>query len=273
MKFLIYSFFKTYCDLTKIGIVCFVLFIAFFSYILSLDYWDQLSFDTLIVFLTGLYFICSGAFILNQAQEWRLDQKMKRTQNRPIPCKIISPFQGCIMAFGFIFFGCALLFLLKPLTAGLAFLTVVLYNGLYTLYWKKYLKYGAVLGALPGAFPSLIGYSLGDQNLFDSECLYLFLLLFVWQMPHFWSLAIKYKKDYERAGLPILPVLDGSERTLYHIGFYILAYVGLALISPLFLTVGLMYVFFLLPLTVILLYRFYEYFYNPLPMDCVFSLG
>ena len=216
-----------------------------------------------IVFLLGFYFVCSGGFILNQAQEWPLDQKMKRTQKRPIPLGKVSPFQAYILAFVFLIFGFGVLFLLKPITAGLAVLTVILYNGFYTLFWKKYFKYGAVLGAVPGALPAVIGYSLGENSIFNRQCVYLFLLLFFWQMPHFWSLAIRYKEDYKKAGLPILSVLSGEGKTLYQMGFYMLAYIGLALISPLFLRTGLMYIVLLLPLIFILLYQFHKYFYNP----------
>ena len=254
---------RDYCRLSKIGIVVFALLTAGLAHLLSLDYFSQFSFEIFIIFISGLYLVSSGSFILNQAQEWRLDQKMKRTEKRPIPLGKIPPFQAYILAFIYLLFGLGILFLLKPLTAKLALLTVILYNGFYTLLWKKYLKYGAVLGALPGALPPVIGYSLGKSSIFNSQSVYLFLLLFFWQMPHFWSLAIRYQEDYKKAGLPVLPVLAGHGKTLHQIGFYMLGYVGLALISPLFLKTGLMYISLLLPLVFILLYQFHKYFHNP----------
>ena len=188
---------------------------------------------------------------------------MNRTKNRPIPRGSMSPFQAYVLAFLFLFFGLGSLFLMKPLTAGLAFLTVLLYNIFYTLWWKRHLKYGAVLGAVPGAMPPVIGCSLADSPMLQTETIYLFLLLFFWQMPHFWSLALYYKKDYKQAGFPILPVAVGSEKTLYQIGLYTLAYLGLSLISPLFLTTGFVYLFLLIPFAFVLLYQFYQYFFNP----------
>ena len=128
---------KSYCQLSKIGIVIFAFLTACSSYVLSLDDFSQFSLEVFTVFLLGFYFISSGSFILNQAQEWRLDQKMKRTKNRPIPLGKISPFQAYFLSFSFLLFGIGILFLLKPLTAGLALLTVILYNGFYTLFWKK----------------------------------------------------------------------------------------------------------------------------------------
>ena len=254
---------KDYYKLSKTGIVVFALLTASFAYVLALPDFSYFSFDNLVFFCFAFYFVCSGSFILNQAQEWRWDQKMNRTKNRPLPRGAISSWQAYVLAFLFLGFGLGLLFLLKVLTAVLAFLTVVLYNGFYTLWWKRHLKYGAVLGAVPGAMPSVIGSSLASSYIFQTETVYLFLLLFFWQMPHFWSLAIHYRKDYEKAGFPILPVVAGTEKTLYQIGFYTLAYLGLSLTSPLFLTAGFMYLFLLIPFAFILLYQFYRYFYKP----------
>ena len=263
MNSFIKTFFKDYSRLTKGGIVFFALLTAGSGFLLALNSFSEFSFETFVLFFLGFYFVCSGGFILNQAQEWTLDQKMNRTKNRPVPLGKISPFQAYAFAFLFLLFGLGVLFVLKPLTMGLAVLTLILYNGFYTLWWKKHLKYGAVLGALPGALPPVIGYSLVDNPFLSKESVYLFLLLFLWQMPHFWSLAIRYREDYKKAGLPALPIVDSYEKTLYQIGFYMLAYLGLALISPLFLPAGLMYAFFLLPFVGILFYQFHKYFYNP----------
>ena len=263
MKNLIKSSLKDYGRLSKIGIVIFALLTAGLAYILSLSDFSHFSLSLFALFMLGFYFTVSGGFILNQAQEWLLDQKMNRTKNRPIPAGKVSPSQAYILAFAFLSFGLILLFLLKPLTAFLAFAAVALYNGFYTILWKRRLKYGAVLGALPGALPPVIGYSLGTDNIVSGSCLYLFLLMFFWQMPHFWSLAIHYRKDYKKAGVPVLPVLAGRGKTLYLIGFYMLSYIGLALISPLFLSAGLMYISILPLLAFILLYQFHKYFYNP----------
>ena len=255
--------FRDYLNLTKAGIVLFALLTSSLAYFLSLNAFFQFSLEKFSLFILAFYFVSSGSFILNQAQEGSLDQKMNRTKKRPVPRKAVSFLQAYCLAFVFLIFGLGALFLIKTLTAILAFITVIFYNGFYTLWWKKYFKYGAVLGALPGAMPPVIGYSLGANSIFKSECVYLFLLLFFWQMPHFWSLAIHYREDYKKADIPVLPVLDGSHKTLYHIGLYLLAYLGLSLISPLFLTAGLMYIVFLVPLAFILLYQFHKYSYKP----------
>ena len=132
-------------------------------------------------------------------------------------------------------FGVFFLFLLSELTAWLGVVTVILYNGLYTLFWKRRWVFGTVPGAIPGAMPVVIGYAAGGSTIMQMECLYLFLIMFLWQMPHFWSLAIRYKEDYLKGGFPVMPAKLGTERALYHIGLYTFAYVGLALVAPWFL--------------------------------------
>lgn len=252
-----------YIKLTKAGIVCFVLLTAGAGYLLSVNSFKQISLTVFLFFLTGLYLVSSGSFILNQIQERELDGKMKRTRSRPLPMGTITLFQASVLSFGFISFGLLLLALLNSLTAGLAFLTVLLYNGFYTLIWKRKMSHGAVFGALPGALPPVIGYSLGSNNLLSGPCVYLFLILFLWQMPHFWSLAIRYKEDYRQGGVPVLPVSVGFEKTLFEMGLYMIAYLGVALVSPLFLKAGPMYLIFLLPLVFKLAYEFLKYFQNP----------
>ena len=253
---------KAYAQLTKIGIVIFALLTASVGYFLSLNSLASFSLDVFLFFILGLYLICSGSFILNQAQEWKIDQKMNRTKDRPIPKNKISPLQGYILSFWFIFMGAFVLFLLNPATAGVALLTMILYNFFYTLWWKKAWSFGTLLGALPGALPPVIGYSLGSNSLWKMECIYLFFIMFLWQIPHFLSLAIRYKEDYRKVGIPVLPVVSSSRETVYKMVFYMIAYLGLALISPLFLRAGLMYIVLLIPLVIKVSYEFYQYFHN-----------
>ncbi len=257
------SFFKIYCQLSKIGIVLFALLTAGLAYILSCQNFSSISWSQLSFFVLGFYMVCSAGFILNQVQERDWDRKMKRTQNRPIPLGKISPLQAYGLSLFFLLLGLWILFLLKPQTALLALLAVVLYNGFYTLFCKKFMKYGAVPGALPGALPPIIGWSLGESSIYSAPCAYLFLLLFLWQLPHFWSLSLHYKEDYKKAGWPMLAVLSARSKTLYYIGLYLLAYIGLALISPLFLPAGWLYMFLIVPLAFMLLYQFYKYMKNP----------
>lgn len=246
--------------LTKFGIVLFALVSALAGYAMSFREFQEFDISYPLLLLMGLYFLCSGSFALNQAIEWRLDCLMPRTQSRPIPLGLIAPWQAWLIGFLLLFFGLSVLLVVKPLTAWLALATVIMYNGFYTLYFKRKMAFGAVPGAIPGAMPVVIGYSVNSSNIFSPECLYLFLVMFLWQMPHFWVLAIRFKEDYAKAGFPVLPAVLGNKKTLYHIGLYMFVYAGLALVSPWFLQANVLYLLIVLPLCIKLFYEFFRYF-------------
>ena len=173
-----------------------------------------------LVLVLGLYFLSSGSFALNQAQEKNHDGQMPRTAKRPLPAGKVSLWQAYTLGFAYVLIGSFLLFSVHPNAAYVGLLTVLLYNVLYTLYWKPRWVFGAVPGAIPGAMPVVVGYAATGESIFSPECVYLFLIMFFWQMPHFWSLAIRYKEDYVKGGFPVLPAKLGVDRTLYHIGIY-----------------------------------------------------
>jgi protoheme IX farnesyltransferase len=155
--------------------------------------------------------------------------------------------------------GSIILYYLEPLTCYVGLVIIVLYNGLYTLHWKPKWLFAAVPGAVPGALPGVLGFSVVNTNIFSSESVYLFLVMFIWQMPHFWTLAIRYRDDYAKGGFPILPVIVGKERTIYHISFYVFAYALLALMSPFFVPFHLFYFVTVLPFVIIVTYQFLKY--------------
>ena len=115
---------------------------------------------------------------------------------------MIAPWQAYTLGVCFCIAGLCLLYLIGPYPSGLALLTTVLYNVVYTLWWKRRMAFGAVPGAIPGAMPVVIGYSVNTTHIFDPACVYLFLVMFLWQMPHFWALAIRYREDYSSGGVP-----------------------------------------------------------------------
>lgn len=253
---------KFFMKLTKFGIVLFALVSALAGYAMSFGEFQSFEWSHPILLLMGLYFVCSGSFAINQAQEWRLDVLMPRTQSRPIPQGVIEPWQAWLIGGLLLSFGLLVLALLNPLTSYLALATVVMYNGFYTLYFKRKLAFGAVPGAIPGAMPVVIGYSVNSSQIFSPECLYLFLIMFLWQMPHFWVLAIRFKDDYMKAGFPVLPAILGREKTVYHIGLYMFVYAGLALVSPWFLRANVLYVLVVLPISVKILFEFFKYYHS-----------
>ena len=213
----------------------------------------------LCLLLFGLWLVISGSFAINQSMEWPLDRLMKRTRYRPIPAGKITAIQAFALGIVQIICGLCILLIIKPLTAGLVVLAIVLYNIFYTIFWKKNWIFAAVPGALPGALPVMIGYSVISSAIFSIECLYLFFILFLWQMPHFWSLALHYKEDYRAAGIPALPVSLGSKVTIHYIGFYLLSYLGMVLISPLIFKMNILYIICLVPLCIKLFIEFIKF--------------
>lgn len=240
---------KIYFDLTKFGIVIFVLLTAVAGYAISFDIESPFNIQHLGTFLLGVYFLSSGSLALNQVQEYKKDILMPRTSKRPVATGKIKPAAAGILAVCYLFSGGYLLQKISADTAWLGWAVVILYNGIYTYWWKPKWIFAAVPGAIPGALPVMMGYSANSTNYLGQESLFLFGLLFLWQMPHFWALALRYSVDYEKAGVPTLPVVLGADKTLYHINLYTLAYAGMALLTPLFFKTSWVYILLVLPIT------------------------
>lgn len=251
---------KTFADLTKFGIVIFVLISGLAGYATSLMSEQTFDWIHLLKTLLGLYLLSSGSLALNQVQEWKLDQKMPRTARRPIAAGVIKPAAGGILAVSFIVAGMITLFQISEAAGWVGFASVVLYNGIYTMYWKPRWVFAAVPGAIPGALPVTIGYAANNPDIFNSESVYLFLIMFLWQMPHFWTLAIRFSKDYEAGGIPTLPVSLGLDRTLFHIGLYTFVYAGVAVAAPWFVHASWIYLLVVLPFVFKVLQEFYRYY-------------
>jgi protoheme IX farnesyltransferase len=251
---------RLFLDLTKSGIVAFVLVSGLAGYALSWPPFQMIDFPHLFLTMASLYFFSAGSFALNQAQESKIDSKMPRTMNRPIPSGRVSVQQAVYLGFGFIFLGICAGLLVSQLVVILGLFTVVLYNVLYTLYWKKKWAFGAVPGAIPGAMPVVIGYAANTDQIFRPEIFHAFMLMFLWQMPHFWSLAIRFKEDYRAGGIPVLPLKIGTDATLFQMGLYMFAYVGLAIATPFFTTAYFTYAILVIPFAFKILYEFFRYY-------------
>jgi protoheme IX farnesyltransferase len=187
--------------------------------------------------LVGVLFLASGSSALNQLQEIPADAKMPRTAQRPLPSGRISVLGARLFVVVGLIVGLGLLWRIDYSLAALGVVAVVCYNGLYTLWWKKHWSYAAVPGAIPGALPILMGSVAAQGNLLAPSGIFLFFLLFFWQMPHFWVLALKYRADYASGDFPTLPVTHGTGVTVSRIITWCLAYVGIATLGPLFMNV------------------------------------
>lgn len=250
---------RTYADVTKFGIVVFSLITGIAGYVLGFSIDAPFYLSHFLQTVLGLYFLASGMLALNQVQEWKSDAKMPRTQGRPIPSGRLKPLTVGVMSLMFIFCGIHILLDIS-IGAGLwGLLSVVLYNGCYTLWWKPKWTFGAVPGAIPGALPVVIGYAASHSSVLTVECVYIFLLMFLWQMPHFWAIALKIKDQYKNADFPVLPVVLGEERTVYYIGLYLFPYIGLAVAAPWFVKAQWVYLGLVIPFCIKLLIEFYRF--------------
>jgi protoheme IX farnesyltransferase len=252
--------FKVYSDLTKFGIVIFVVLSGIAGYATSFAIENIFDWQHFLNLVGGLFFLSSGSLALNQVQEYKIDLKMPRTAKRPIPSGRISPAAASILAVAFLLIGSDLLFQCSEIAGVLGWLTVLLYNVVYTYWWKPKWIFAAIPGAIPGALPVTIGYAANDSNLLNLDSVYLFLILFLWQMPHFWALAIRFKDDYQKGGVPTLPAALGIHKTLYHMGLWTFFYVVVAIASPWFVHASWVYMIAVFPFAFKVLQEFYRFF-------------
>jgi protoheme IX farnesyltransferase len=170
--------------------------------------------------LIGTSLLFAGASGVNQLLERDSDALMPRTANRPLPSGRLQPLE--VLVVGSSLSAGGLLYLIvagQPLTAGLGALALVSYVFIYTPL-KRRTVLNTLVGAMPGAIPPLMGWVAARGRL-DSAALALFLIVFVWQVPHFLAIAWIYRDEYEAAGLEMLPVSDpngvqtGRQMTCY----------------------------------------------------------
>jgi len=161
-----------------------------------------------------------GAGIINSVLEQRTDALMPRLAGRVVALERIGPAKALSIALLLIAFSLtASFFYFSPFTCFLILLAVTSYAGLYTLYLKRRSPYGSVLGGIPGALPVLIGCS-ATHNGIGPGGLLLFFVMLMWQQPHFLAFALKYRADYEAAGIPIMPARLGEPYTKAFIFIY-----------------------------------------------------
>ncbi|MFA6456522.1 MAG: heme o synthase [Bacteroidota bacterium] len=202
----------------------------------------------------GTLLVGGGSGALNQYLEREYDAMMKRTEKRPVPGERVTPNEALVFGMVVSLLGAFVLFFINGLTAFLAISTLVTYIFLYTPL-KRISTLSTIIGAIPGALPTLIGWA-AIQNSLSYQSLTLFAILFYWQMPHFYSIGWLYRNDYTKAGFRLLTSLDAKGlKVARHIvvNQSILVLVGLSpalvgLVSmdyiPVALAVGMIFLYF-----------------------------
>ena len=202
-------------ELTKFRLTLSVVFSSFISYFLGAS---EVNFIQLFYLIAGGVLIVSSSNIFNQIIERDLDKLMKRTQNRPLPKKEITPKLALFLAILSALIGLIFMYLINLKVAILAAVSIFLYTAIYTP-MKLISPLSVFVGAIPGAFPFMIGWVAATNDI-GVEALTLFLMQFFWQFPHFWSIGWSQNSDYEKAGFKMLPTGRKDKSTSAQILFY-----------------------------------------------------
>jgi len=223
---------RDYLQLTKPRITLLILICTAVGYVFGCG--NAFEAWVLVHALSGTALLASGTSALNQWYEVASDAKMRRTRHRPLPSGRIKRSHGLL--FGLILSAAGfaeLWYGTNPLTAALGLFTLLTYLLLYTPL-KSRSPICTTIGAIPGAMPPLIGYAAAGRGI-DAGAVALFLILFVWQFPHFDAIAWMYREDYARGGIRMLPVIDSSgEKTARRVVFCSLLLIPFSL-APRFL--------------------------------------
>ena len=203
---------SAYIELTKPSILIMVLVTTVLGFYLGGR--GIVSISLLIYLLFGAGLVSAGASALNHYLEREFDSKMLRTRNRPVPTGIIAPQDALNFGIALTTLGIILLYVkVNILVAFLSLVTAFLYIMVYTP-MKRVSWFNTTIGAIPGAIPPLGGWAAATGGL-SFEAGILFLILFLWQHPHFYAIAWILRDDYKRGGFKMLPVIEPDGRRMF----------------------------------------------------------
>ena len=193
------------------------------------------------IMLAGGYMIAGGANAVNMYLDSDIDTVMARTRLRPIPGGRMGP--RAVLAFG-IALATAATFLFawaaNVLAAALALGGFYFYVFVYTRWLKRTTPQNIVIGGAAGAFPPLVGYTAVTGRI-DLLAVYLFLIIFFWTPPHFWALALLKQRDYEKAQIPMAPLVWGEKETMNQMIWYTIVLIALTFLPVAFRALGGVY--------------------------------
>lgn len=248
--------FKAYIELTKPNINKLVLVTTTLGYYLGGRGFN--SWPTFIWLLIGSASVCAGASTINHYMEREYDSKMQRTKRRPIPSGVITAHNALTLGIFLTLSGIFILYVsTNILTAFLSLLTAFLYIMVYTPL-KRTTWLNTTIGAVPGAIPPLGGWAAATGHL-DFSAGILFLILFLWQHPHFYAIAWMFKEDYKLGGFKMLPCIENDgKRTFSQIMLFSVLLVPVSLIPTFIGMSGLIYFFGILVTGICLVFVSYK---------------
>jgi protoheme IX farnesyltransferase len=209
---------RDYVALTKPRVILLLEVTAVAAMVIAARGWP--GWRLVLLTVAGGWLAASGANAINCWFDRDIDQTMGRTRTRPLPSGRIEPRQA--LTFG-IALGTASFVLmattLNLLSASLALLALLFYVFIYTIWLKRSSMQNIVIGGAAGAIPPLVGWAAVTGSL-NITAVFLFAVVFYWTPPHFWALSLLIKNDYARAGVPMMPVVQGDRQTRYQIVLY-----------------------------------------------------
>jgi heme o synthase len=209
---------RDYISLTKPRVILLLEVTAVAAMVIAARGWP--GWRLVLLTFAGGWLAASGANAINCWFDRDIDLTMGRTRMRPLPAGRIEP--GQALGFG-ISLGVASFVLLtltvNLLSAVLALTALLFYVLVYTMWLKRSSMQNIVIGGAAGAIPPLVGWAAVTGSL-DITAVFLFAVVFYWTPPHFWALSLLIKNDYARAGVPMLPVVQGDRQTRYQIVLY-----------------------------------------------------
>jgi heme o synthase len=230
---------RAFTALTKPRVVSLIVFTAVIGMFLATP--GMVSAQVLLAGTLGIAMVAGAAAAVNCLVEQRIDAVMQRTRWRPLPRGELSPFQTLV--FAGVLGGAGLWVLLQfvnALTMWLTVATFVAYAIVYTVLLKPATPQNIVIGGASGAMPPVLGWAAVTGEV-GVEAMVLFLIIFAWTPPHFWSLALYRTEDYARAGVPMLPVTHGKRYTRLQVLLYTLILFAASLLPYAIRMSGLLY--------------------------------
>lgn len=222
---------KHYLSLTKPGIIMGNLLVAAGAFALASR--GGVNMPLLVAMLEGLALIIASACVFNNIIDRHHDSKMARTRNRPLARGLLSVRSATFFGVLLLLIGTFVLWTGTPLiTAVLTLLGFFFYVIVYSL--SKYqTSYGTLIGTIAGSIPPVVGYTAASGSL-DLGGYLLFLIMALWQMPHFFSIALFRLNDYAKASIPVFPRVKGVHKTKLHMSLYLLAFTGATVLPTLY---------------------------------------
>lgn len=230
---------RDFVNLAKPGIIFSNLITAFGGFWIAAK-WD-VDWKLLIYTMLGAALVMASSCVLNNYIDRDRDMKMERTRKRVLPSGKLKP--SVVLGYGIILgvIGLSVLGLLvNTLAALFGVLGLFVYVWVYTVWLKRTSVWSTTIGGIAGAVPPVIGYTAVAEQV-DMGALLLFLILFLWQSPHFWALGIRRVEEYRAAGYPLLPVVKGIYQTKVSMMRYVVPLVPVSMLLYLYNYVGYFY--------------------------------